>query len=211
MSDYHVSVADRLRTLTDNELAETLVEYITGVIANSVDKFNIEFMPNKPEYVRVLLKQLSEITTEKPRQYTVDELKHMRGEKIYIYHINTCSGFYPNMYAPYYGDKQTYIEDSPFGLTSVKLPLSHYGSSWIAFTYKPRNFENNDIPLAERNSDYDETTFENMSTCQLVNEQRRIEKRLETTGLPKETIDALTKENMFVNWELERRRKNDPL
>jgi hypothetical protein len=211
MSDYHVSVGDRLRTLTNEELATTLVEYITGVIANSVDKFNIEFTPNKPKYIEILLKQLAENTTEKPRQYTVEELKAMRGEKIYICHINACAGFYHDLYAPYYGDKEQYVENNVFGLTTCHLPLSHYGTSWIAFAYKPRDIDDKNIPLAEYTDSYDETTFEKMSTCQLVNEQHRIKQRLETPELPKETIAALTRENIFVNWELERRRKNDLL
>lgn len=147
MSDYHVTVADRFRTMTNEELAETIVDYVCSVIANTVDKFGIEFTPNKPKYIEVLRKQLAEITTEQPRMYTIEELKAMRGDKIYICHINACAGFckdiyaphYKDIYAPYYGNKQRYVEESSLGLNCVYLPLSHYGTSWIAFAYKPQN------------------------------------------------------------------------
>ena len=74
---------------------------------------------------------------EGPRKLTVAELKEMRGEKIYIQLINACAGFYADLAAPYYGNHEQYVDDTPDGLTAVSLPLSHYGTAWIAFDREP--------------------------------------------------------------------------
>lgn len=68
-----------------------------------------------------------------PRKLTVAELKAMRGDKIFIRHINACAGFYYDLTAPYWGNHEQYIADTPDGLAAVSLPLSHYGTAWIAF------------------------------------------------------------------------------
>lgn len=211
MSNYDVTVADRLRTMNNTELTTTLVDYVTGVISNVLVGTDYEFTPDKEKYANVIAGQLAEITSEPPRMYTVEELKTMRGDKIYICHINACAGFYQDMYVPYYGNKECYIEDSATGLASVKLPLSFYGSTWVAFTYEPRDKADKNIPIAEKISDYDKSMFKNMPTCQLVNEFRRVGARLGNPAIPKILVDALVEEKAIIQTELNSRRANDPL
>lgn len=210
-SDYNVTVADRIRASSNSEMATILTNWITGVLSKVLKDTDYEFTPDIQKYEVLITNQLAEITTEKPRAYTIDELKAMRGDKIYIYHINACAGFYGNMYVPYFGNKQSYIEDSVLGLTSVQLPLSHYGASWIAFNYKPQDANGKKMPIAEKLSNYDKQMFHNMTTCQLFNERHRLEDRLADPDISSNLSRILIDELNIVKTELTARHKNDVL
>lgn len=209
--DYDVTIADRIRTMTNAEMSDFFANWLTGFVQNILKDTGYELQPNIDVYKATLQEMLAKITSETPRMYTVDDLKTMRGDRIYIYHVNASAGFYKDMYVPYFGNKQCYIEDSILGLTSVQLPLSHYGASWIAFTYQPKEAENKTLPIAEKLSEYDNRIFANMTTCQLVNEKRRLETRMTDPEVPDNLLGSLTNELNIVNTELARRNENDVL
>ena len=72
---------------------------------------------------------------------TLDELRGMDGNKIYIHYIGHCFGFYEDEVAPYYGDKEQYIQRYNGMLHACDLPLKYYGIEWLAYARKPEGIE----------------------------------------------------------------------
>lgn len=68
---------------------------------------------------------------------TLDELREMDGDKIYIKFIGVSRGFYDDEYAPYYGQHEQYIQKYNGMLRACDLPLKYYGESWLGYRRKP--------------------------------------------------------------------------
>lgn len=68
---------------------------------------------------------------------TLDELRKMDGDKIYIQFIGILRGFYDDEYAPYYGQHEQYVQKYNGMLRACDLPLKYYGESWLAYRRKP--------------------------------------------------------------------------
>lgn len=75
---------------------------------------------------------------ENPKPLTLDDLREMDGEKIYIKYIDACEGFYDDEYAPYYGQHEQYVQKYNGMLRACDLPLKYYGKSWLAYLHKPK-------------------------------------------------------------------------
>lgn len=67
---------------------------------------------------------------------TLDDLQGMDGDKIKIHYIGHCEGFYEDVIAPYYGDKEQYIQRYNGMLHACDLPLQYYGVEWTATAYR---------------------------------------------------------------------------
>lgn len=81
---------------------------------------------------------IDQLTAEPPNDpLTLDELRGMDGEPIYIQYIGTCEGFYDNETAPYYGQFEQYIQKYNGMLRACDLPLKYYGKTWLAYRRKP--------------------------------------------------------------------------
>lgn len=78
---------------------------------------------------------------EKNEPLTLDELRQMDGDKIYIQYIGPCEGFFKDEYAPYYGQNEQYVQKSNGTLQACGLPLKHYGKTWTAYRHKPQEVE----------------------------------------------------------------------
>jgi hypothetical protein len=71
------------------------------------------------------------------RVYTIDEMKNMRGQMVYIHYMGPCHGFYYDEYMPYYGDDEIGIKLINEGYSRLHMPLNLYNKSWVALAYKP--------------------------------------------------------------------------
>lgn len=67
---------------------------------------------------------------------TLDELREMDGEKIYIRYIGHCKNFCEDKTAPYYGKNEQYIQHYNGMLQACDLPLQYYGEEWLAYRSK---------------------------------------------------------------------------
>lgn len=77
------------------------------------------------------------LRTHENQLLTVERLKQMDGDKICIHYIGHCTGFYEDEIAPYYGDKEQYIQRYNGMLRACDLPLKYYGIEWLAYARKP--------------------------------------------------------------------------
>ncbi len=77
------------------------------------------------------------LRTHENKLLTVERLKQMDGDKICIHYIGHCTGFYEDEIAPYYGDKEQYIQRYNGMLRACDLPLKYYGIEWLAYALKP--------------------------------------------------------------------------
>lgn len=68
---------------------------------------------------------------------TIEELRKMDGDKIYIQFIGVCKGFCDDEYAPYYGQHEQYIQKHNGMLICCDLLLKYYGEAWLAYRRKP--------------------------------------------------------------------------
>lgn len=69
---------------------------------------------------------------------TLDELREMDGDKVYIKFIGACKGFYDDEYAPYFGKYEQYVQKYNGMLRVCDLPLKYYGESWLAYRRKTK-------------------------------------------------------------------------
>lgn len=67
---------------------------------------------------------------------TLEEMRGMDGDKIKIHYIGHCEGFCEAVIAPYYGDKEQYIQCYNGMLQACDLPLKYYGIEWTATAYR---------------------------------------------------------------------------
>ena len=74
---------------------------------------------------------------EKNDPLTLEELREMDGDKIYIQHIGHCKGFYEDVYAPYFGRHEQYVHGYNDMIGATDLPLKYYGTEWMAYRHKP--------------------------------------------------------------------------
>lgn len=90
--------------------------------------------PEVLEHRKICLAALEEkASRESPEPFSAEELEKMDGEKIRIHYIGACEGFYQDVTAPYYGQKQQYISCIGGLLCGIALPLQYYGKGWIAY------------------------------------------------------------------------------
>ena len=90
------------------------------------------------EYHKMFLSMLrAQQKAENNAPLTLDELREMDGDKIYIKFIGVLRGFYDDEYAPYYGQHEQYIQKYNGMLRACDLPLRYYGESWLAYRRKP--------------------------------------------------------------------------
>lgn len=80
----------------------------------------------------------AQMEAEKNEPLTLDELREMDGDKVYIQFIGACKGFYDDEYAPYYGKYEQYVQKYNGMLRACDLPLKYYGESWFAYRHKPK-------------------------------------------------------------------------
>lgn len=137
--DKFTSVADRVRTMNDEELSRTITEYCIGVVKEVLRDTGYEITPEMNAYEQVLLQQLRAPTTEVPRRLTEEEMRAMRGQMVYIHYIGPCHGFYQDGYMPYFGDEEIGITLINEGYSRLHMPLSMYNKSWCALAYKPND------------------------------------------------------------------------
>ena len=64
---------------------------------------------------------------------TLEELREMDGEKIFIRYIN---GFYSDEDGAYFGKFEQLVRECEGALTACELPLEHYGKTWLAYRRK---------------------------------------------------------------------------
>lgn len=136
-NDHVVTAGDRLRTLSDDGLAAFIADYVIGIIDTILSDTEYTISHNRDKYIEILVNQLQLTTTELPHQYTPNELKTMVGDKIFIQHLGSCADFYQDIYAPYYGEQEIYVDMVMGQLTACKLPLEFYRKSWVAYAYQP--------------------------------------------------------------------------
>lgn len=72
---------------------------------------------------------------------TLEELREMDGDKIYIQHIGACKGFFDDEYAPYYGKLEQYVQKYNGMLRACDLPSKYYGEAWLAYRRNPEGGE----------------------------------------------------------------------
>lgn len=72
---------------------------------------------------------------------TLEELREMDGDKIYIQHIGACKGFFDDEYAPYYGKLEQYVQKYNGMLRACDLPSKYYGEAWLAYRRNPEEGE----------------------------------------------------------------------
>lgn len=65
---------------------------------------------------------------------TLEELREMGGEKIFIHYID---GFYTDEDGAYFGKFEQLVRECNGKLTACELPLSYYGKTWLAYRHKP--------------------------------------------------------------------------
>lgn len=131
------SVADRIRTASDAEMAAIITEYAIGTATQLLKEVGYEIQQRPEVYNQITLEQLQKPTEERPRAYTVDEMKNMRGQMVYIHYMGPCHGFYDDEYMPYYGDDEIGIKLINEGYSRLHMPLNLYNKSWVALAYKP--------------------------------------------------------------------------
>ncbi len=90
--------------------------------------------------------QWAEYTSFYPDEYaeaeendplTLEELREMDGDKIYIHYIGPCEGFYEDEMAPYYGKYEQYVQEYNGMLRACDLPLKYYRVTWLAYRHRP--------------------------------------------------------------------------
>lgn len=72
---------------------------------------------------------------EKNAPLTLDELRQMDGDKIYIHYID---GFYTDEDGAYFGKFEQLVRDCEGKLTACALPLGYYDKTWLAYRHKPK-------------------------------------------------------------------------
>lgn len=72
---------------------------------------------------------------------TLEELREIDGDKIYIQHIGACKGFLDNEYAPYYSEFEQYVQKYNGMLRACDLPSKYYGEAWRAYRRNPEGGE----------------------------------------------------------------------
>ncbi len=65
---------------------------------------------------------------------TLEELREMDGDKIYVHYID---GFYTDEDGAYFGKFEQLVRECNGKLTACELPLEYYGKTWIAYRRKP--------------------------------------------------------------------------
>ena len=131
------SVADRIRTATDEEMAKIIADYCAGVVAEVLKDAGYTLTPDVAKYASIVKMQLQAATTERPRAYTLEEMKEMRGQMVYVHYIGPCHGFYADEYMPFFGDDEIGIKLINDQYARMHMPLSLYNKSWVALAYKP--------------------------------------------------------------------------
>lgn len=131
------SVADRIRNATDAEMASIITEYAVGLAESLLKEVGYEIKQDMPGYTAITLAQLQKPTEERPRAYTLEEMKEMRGQMVYVHYIGPCHGFYPDDYMPFFGDDEIGIKLINEQYSRLHMPLNLYNKSWVALAYKP--------------------------------------------------------------------------
>lgn len=65
---------------------------------------------------------------------TLEQLREMEGDKIYIHYID---GFYSDEDGAYFGKFEQLVRECEGKLTACELPLKYYGKTWLAYRHKP--------------------------------------------------------------------------
>lgn len=65
---------------------------------------------------------------------TLDQLRELDVEKIYIHYIN---GFYTDENGAYFGKFEQLVRECEGRLTACELPLEYYGKAWLAYCRRP--------------------------------------------------------------------------
>lgn len=146
--------ADRIRTLNDEELAESYVKFAVELIDAVLEGTGINIDHRMEMYNSILTKQLKMPTLIAPKRYTLEEMMNMEeGTKVYIHYIGPCHGFYSDVTAPWYASEECIITIVNERLAKLHMPLDLYDKSWCAYAYKP----NDDIqpPEKELTPDYE--------------------------------------------------------
>lgn len=131
------SVADRIRSATDSEMAQIIAEYCTSVVAEVLKSAGYTLTPDIDKYASMVQMQLQQPTTERPREYTVEEMQAMRGQMVYVHYMGPCHGFYADEYMPFFGDDEIGVKLINDQYARMHMPLSLYNKSWVALAYKP--------------------------------------------------------------------------
>lgn len=121
-------IAAKISDLTEKALTEEIVR--TARKAGVTDLFLMD-----KNFLLSAIREKQERTN--PKLLTLDELRQMDGDKIYIQYIGACKGFYDDEYAPYYGQNEQYVQKYNGMLRACDLPLKYYGKTWIAYRHKP--------------------------------------------------------------------------
>jgi len=78
---------------------------------------------------------LSDCELEQNEALTLNELREMDGEKIYVHYID---GFYTDEDGAYFGKFEQLVRDCDGKLTACSLPLEYYNKTWTAYRHKYR-------------------------------------------------------------------------
>jgi hypothetical protein len=136
------SGADRIRTMNDAELSDAFVSFAIGLLDGIFADLGVTFNHNTEKYTALLTSKLQMPTKYKPKQYTAEEMVAMEeGTKVYIHHIGPCHGFYSDVTAPWYASEECIITATNEGISKLQMPLKFYDKSWVAYAYKPNDFE----------------------------------------------------------------------
>lgn len=131
------SVADRIRNATDAEMAAIITEYAIGTATQLLRDVGYDIKQDMPRYNAVTLAQLQKPTEVRPRAYTLEEMKEMRGQMVYVHYMGPCHGFYSDEYMPFFGDDEIGIKLINDQYSRLHMPLNLYNKSWVALAYKP--------------------------------------------------------------------------
>lgn len=90
-----------------------------------------------PDDIRVVERMIREAPTIAPPPndpLTLEELREMDGDKIYVHYID---GFYADEDGAYFGKFEELVRECEGRLTACELPLKYYGKTWLAYYRKP--------------------------------------------------------------------------
>lgn len=84
--------------------------------------------------IKSLVERMSTIAPPSNDPLTLEELREMDGDKIYVHYID---GFYADEDGEYFGKFEQLVRECNGKLTACELPLEYYGKTWLAYRRKP--------------------------------------------------------------------------
>ena len=124
----------------------TIAEAVNALdIVAHMESFSIFYEPEEPMNpttvgelkgaCRIAISALrAQMDTAPNATLTLEELREMDGDKIYVHYID---GFYTDEDGAYFGKFEQLVRECNGRLTACELPLKYYGKTWLAYRRKP--------------------------------------------------------------------------